>query len=481
MQNDNQQKPDLDDDILQCKADLQNALRAVLRDAAEGVSSSGPQAVKPAQSSKPRQTEKSDSPRPESNSPAGIRILPFEAMQTTKTPPADSAAPPPESPVLPEDAETDEEIAEPSANAAQDAAVRQIEELTEKNERLAMHLEASTLSADLRRQQIEQLERALAEKIGEIAALRQQADETAAAIIEQLERTLAEKIGEIATLQQQADESAEAMADIAAKLRLTAEEKDAARERYEAQALEWAKTLEALKAAQATAAETLVHRQEQLEAIREELSHAEHRLELADAANVTLSRENAELTEALRDTRSLKNRYEQEALLGFGADADESESFETEESPSEPEPYCEPVADVISEDDVHLEQKLADAAIPTFNLAEQIMAEQRKASAARRQGPAAARQTTPSDAVEQVVRQYVASVPPPAPPVPPAPTIDVVPAPTPADRAERFLRWQGEPLSGYQQSLLGSIIQKDIRRFCGMDVPLRSLHQSMAN
>jgi hypothetical protein len=420
MQNDNQQKPDLDDDILQCKADLQKALRAVLRDDAEGVPSSQPQAVKPAQPLEPRQTEKSPPPRPESNPPAGIRILPFEALQAPKTPPADSAVPPPDMPVPPEDAETDEDIAEPSANASQDAAARQIEEL---------------------------------------------------------ERMLAEKVGQIAALQQQADESAATMADIAAKLRLAAEEKDAARERYEAEAVEWAKTLEALKAAQATAAETLVLRQRQLEAIREELSDTEHRLELADAANVTLSRENAELTEALRDARVQKNRYEEEALLGFGADADESESFETEDSAPEPEPYCEPVAEVISEDDVHLEQKLDNPQIPTFNLAEQIMAEQRKASAARRQGPSSGKQTTTSGDIEHVVRQYVASVPPSAPPVPP--TIDITP--TPADRTERFLRWQGEPLSDYQQSLLGSIVQKDIRRFCGMDVPLRSLHQSIVN
>ena len=151
-------------------------------------------------------------------------------------------------------------------------------------------------------------------------------------------------------------------------------------------------------------------------------------------------------------------------MLGFGADADEYDSYETPESEPEPEPYCEPVAEAISEDDVHLEQKLDNPQIPTFNLAEQIMAEQRKASAARRQGPAAGKQTTPSGAVEHVVQQYVASGPPSAPPVPPAPTIDVAPT-SPTDRAERFLRWQGEPLSDYQQSLLGSIIQKDIRRF----------------
>ena len=48
MQNDNQQKTVLDDDILQCKADLQKALNAVLRASTEAVPPSE-QRVQPSQ------------------------------------------------------------------------------------------------------------------------------------------------------------------------------------------------------------------------------------------------------------------------------------------------------------------------------------------------------------------------------------------------------------------------------------------------
>ena len=265
----------------------------------------------------------------------------------------------------------------------------------------------------------------------------------------ELERELVEKISELAAIKKHVEENT----------------------------VEWAETIEALKAARNTDAETLSHRMRQLEAIREELSDAKHRLEAADAANVKLSCENAELAEALRDARVQNNRYKEEEMPEVGDDSHESDSFETLDLTSEPEPYCEPIAEVISEDDVHLEQKLADAQIPSFNLAEQIMAEQRKTSAARRQGPDTGKKQTQNGSIEHVVQQYVSGVQPPAPPT----GAEASPTPRPEERTERFLRWQGETLSDYQQSLLGSIIQKDIRRFCGMDVPLMSLHRSMPN
>lgn len=415
MQNNELRKPDLDADILQCKLDLQRALQAGNRvspmpdkkPAQTLQSTQSIQTLNPEQSSesKPPVSEPSRSP----NSPVGIHILPFEALQK-KTASAEQATA-----SVPSEPEPDVSP-EPEAPPPPPESV---EPLHEK-----IHL----------------LEQQLAEKIGQISALNLQIEEQAAALSEQVET-----------------------------VRRTGEEKEAAEKRLEAQAAEWALTLESLKEAQAQAMQTLDERQQQLETLREELSDAQLRLEQADSTNAALSRENTELLDILNNVRLEEEREREDAVSEFEMADEETDAFD---DPSL-EPYCEPTGEIISEDDVHLEQKLADNAVPTFNLAEQIMAEQRKASSERRQGPARSGEKTPSNSsIEHVMQQYVtdkAALPPQDQPL------------RPAGHSQRFLRWHGEGLTAYQTELLDTIIHKDIRRLCGADVSFSPYHSTMDN
>lgn len=476
MANEEQEKPVLDADILQCKADLQRALQSAKRVPPQAAGSIDRPADIAAQSLQPLQSEE---PEQDKNSPemsierlneqiraleqrlvgekdAQNRLLEAseELRKSLAAHEADAQRLGAELEHKNESlektlrylAEMEQQFGSLSDEHRREMAVlegqvqgktMQLDEIAEQNRRLEERLEVSEQSADSQRIRIEELERELAEKIGDIIALNQQLEENAAALAAQ-----------------------------AQTLRLTGEEKNIAEKHLEAKAAEWAQTLETLKAAQASAAEALSERQHQLDALREDLMDAESRLEQADSTNATLARENAELLETLEHAQRNSRPGDEAVISEFEIEEETADVFE--ELP--PVPYCEPVGEVISEDDVHLEQKLADTPIPAFNLAEQIMAEQRKASAERRQGPGSGREkTTMNGAIEHVMEQYVSN-----PRTPEAPT-------SPVEPAERFHRWQGEILSAYQESLLGGIVQKEIRRFCGSDVPLTGLHRAMEN
>ena len=430
MQSQHRPKPEMDDDILQCKADVQKALQAVGAIGPKSTSSPQPsdeKSVQPLQSLQSENNDKSKldlsknqpSDADTSTRPVGVRILPFESLRHKSPPVNDTAAARPD--------------ASPPCKDLQDSLqksvgqlkekVREISDLQEKNRHLIRSLDESALSVTAKQQRIEELERQLAEKISELTALKLQAEEHASALAAQ-----------------------------AQQFHQTDREKKEVEKQLEAKAAEWAKTIEAMKAAQQIAADTLLQRQRQLETLRAELADAESRLEQADAANTQLNREKAELLDALQEARMQFERDENDIESAFSDTADESL-----------EPYCEPAGEVISEDDVHLEQKLADAeTIPTFNLAEQIMAEQRKASAARRQRPQRTGKT-PNSAIEHVMEQYISDTQPPGPPdeaMPLSPS-------SPAGHSARFLLRQEERLSGFQQALLRGIVQKDLLRYCG--------------
>jgi len=268
--------------------------------------------------------------------------------------------------------------------------------------------------------------------------------------IETLETELAKIIGQLSALKQRADEDAAALIAHAGQLKQAVNEKEASQ-----------KLLEALKTSQKAAAQILFQRQNEIEALKEKLSEAQTQLEQTDAANALLTNEKMELTERLEEARLEAHWNKQEIQPEFESD---------EEAP---EPYCDPTDDVISEDDVHIEQKLAADEIPSFNLAEQIMAAQRKASAARRKPPESSGKPAHNGSIEHVIGHYVspansAKSPVKAPQTPP-PSVG---------RTERFLRWQGESLSPYQESLLSAIIQKDIQRFCTLGLPSLSMRPS---
>lgn len=469
MQRENEKKAELDDDILQCRLDVQRALQAAKRvppRAIRGPEQPDTEAVQPIQSlqslnveyKNPESTPSKYTIQEQPGPPVGIHILPFETLQKNRSASPNSAPSPSSAPseqandatdikpsqasiehlhtklhLLEQDIESGKTI-QKTLEGQLEGKTAAFDEMTEQNRKLQESLDASAQSADTQRTKIEELERELAEKIGQIATLKQQIDEHAAALAEQTDR-----------------------------LRQAGEEKEASEKCHEAQTAEWAKILESLKAAQESAARTLAERQNELDTLRKALSDAEIRLEQADSANAMLAGENAELIETLRDAGVDAMQYEEDDL-----------EFEHEEQEPSPEPYCEPVEGVISEDDVHLEQKLGDAPMPTLNLAEQIMAEQRKASAQRRQAPDSNREKKkPSSSIEHVVRQYISG---------PSDTEAQasVPPPRPVEQSDRFLRREGERLSDYQESLLNAIIRKDIRRFCGIDA-LSMPHRPMDN
>ena len=445
MQSENQPKPSLDDDILKCKADLRKMLQSVLH-----VSSVSQPAAdeKPIQSQAPLQSKIEPETKPikgTSEDPIGIRIPPFELLHKQKT---DALA-----------------VSVPDhASLSEDNFHKTIEQLNATIGQLEYRLEQQSQFEDQLRQKSEQCD-AIAEKNKQ---LQSDFDASAESVkthqlqIEALERELGEEIGELSTLKQQAEEKTATLADMAKQIRLTGEEKEAVEKRLDAQAAELAKTLEVLKTTQESTAETLNQRQLQLEALHQTLSEIEARLEQADAVNSQLTREKEELTEALHDAKLWANRQEEHTIPDFDLDSADAESMED----YGPEPYCEPGVEVISEDDVHLEQKLSDVQIPTFNLADQIMAEQRKAAAARRQRPESSGKPIRNGSIEQVMRHYVTGPETPPTPLEMAPDVH----PESGHRTERFLRWQGEILSEYQTSLLDGIVRKDIQRFSGIEL-----------
>lgn len=441
MQSENQPKPSLDDDILKCKADLRKILQASL---SVSSNSQSPAVKPPIQSQSPLQSQIEPETKPiedHPEEPIGIRIPPFEALHKQKT---DNPVP-------------------DQARLPEDNLHKTIEQLNATIGQLEHRLEQQSQFEDQLRQKSEQCD-AIMEKNRQLQSdfdASAESDKTLRLRIEALEHELGEKIGELTTLQQQVEEKATLLAETARQLRLTGEEKDSVEKRLEAQAAEFAKMLEVLKTTQESTAETLTQRQLQLDTLNQTLSEAEARLEEANAVNSQLTREKEELTEALHDARLWANRQEEHAISDFGLDDADAESM----GDDGPEPYCEPGVEVISEDDVHLEQKLSDEQIPTFNLADQIMAEQRKAAAARRQRPDSCGKPIRNGSIEQVIRQYVTGPETPPPSSETAPDLHL----ESGHRTERFLRWQGEILSDYQTSLLDGIVRKDIRRFSGIE------------
>jgi len=474
MQNENKPKNMLDDDILQCKMDLRNALAATRRMSKDvAVSKDTPsQSSEPIQSAQTKPAEiDAEAPVLETelpNSPIESRILPFEAIQKKQnaeiqeikahlTPVSDS----PETPA-----------GQPPADLTELDTLRQtigrleqnIEDERQKSSQLEQLAEQLRFSIADREADIRLVRNDLARQNEQLDDARRRLENSAYTIeqqrlrIDELERELAEKINELTVLRQQADETAAALTRQAELLHRAGQEKEVAEKRLEAQTAEWAKTIESLKAAQESAAHTLKQRQAELDALRQTLAEMESRLDKADLENNELLREKTELIELLHDAQRRIAQQEENAGTAF--------SVEDADLADEPEPYCEPAAEEICEDDVHLEQKLSNSTIPTFNLAEQIMAEQRKAAAGRRQPPQVnpAASVAAKEGIEQVMRHYISDTTSTNVPVSSAPEGD-------KQRGERFARWQGETLSGLQQSLLAAIVQKDIRRYCGTDCP----------
>ncbi len=471
MPGDHQPRPELDADILQCKMDLRNALAATRR-MSKDIASAQPspvqstQPIQPAQSIQPDFEIVADDPQtqhPSPDAPSGAQILSFEEIHKRQDP------------VIPE---PQDHFPLPDAVEDQSAAGEQIQELNQTVEQLGRQLETEKQKSEQLSDHSEQLRLAIADREADIRLLRSDLSRqdqelndarlrlgNSAFTIEQLnqriaevETELAEKIGQLTTLKQQAEEAAEALAGHSELLHRAEQEKELAEKRLEAQAAQWAKTVETLKFAQEEAAQTLHQRQTELDALRQALAETEDRLELSESANAELEREKTELADALNAARQ-QAEENQTARTTFAFD--DTEDFAPEQD--EPEPYCEPVAEVISEDDVHLEQQLNTHSIPTFNLAEQIMAEQRKAAAARRQAPQGSSPSSEKRGIEEILGQFLSDVED-ITPQPPAPR------PTAAkERTGRFERWQGEQLSSYQQSLLTAIVQKDILFYCGME------------
>jgi myosin heavy subunit len=536
MQSDDHQKPGLDDDILQCKLDLQRALQAAKRVPPKHAAPPEQTVDMTAQSSQPLQSEIQEELYPDSNlhktegqesahPPVGIHIMPFERLHNKTRPSASPDSPPPPLTVEPDKIEKQPQELIEQLNDKIHRLEKQLEEeklthnqlISEADELrkslVAQQRDAEQLRAELQRkseslndavQHLAEIEQQLGilpdehrrqmavleghlqgkttqlDKIAEQnRRLQESLDASVVSVntlreqVEEMELQLSEKISQITALKQNIEENAAALAADAEEIRRAGDAKETAENQLELKAAEWAKTLEALKVAQDSAARLLSDRQHQLDAIHEKLSDAERRLEQADSANAMLARENAELIETLQNERRQAKRFD-EVMSGFEFENREEAVHEE----VTPEPYCEPVGEVISEDDVHLEQKLTEESVPTFNLAEQIMAEHRKASAGRRQGPGGSgEKTTQRGAIEHVIQQYISDAQTPVTPSQPA----APQTPSFAERSFRFLRWQGESLSAYQESLLSTIIQKDIRRYCGMGVPSKALHQPTDN
>lgn len=432
MPSDSQPDKPLDEDILQCRMDLRNALAATRRVCKNVVTSKemplqSPQSLQSIRSEPAKTEEDSLYLKMEPSSPpTEARILPFESIQTKK-----------------EIELTEKSEDRPAASVEIDALRQTAEQLEQriqderhKSSQLEQLAEQLRFSMADREADIHLVRNDLARRNEQFADAQRRLDNSAHTIeqqrlrIDELEIELAEKIGELTVLRQQADETA----------------------------AEWAKTIESLKAAQDSAARTLEQRQAELDALRQTLAEAEGRLDNVESENSRLLCEKAELTELLHNAQYRMEQQEEAVSPTFSLeDADDFEE--------EPEPYCEPAAEEICEDDVHLEQQLNDGAIPTFNLAEQILAEQRKTASARRQGP----QGSPAapaarEGIEQVMRQYISDAGQASSPLPSMPEAA-------ERRRDRFARWQGEMLSGVQQSLLAAIVQKDIRHYCGTDSP----------
>lgn len=464
MQGESYKKNELDDDILQCKAQLQKVIRAVRPIRPEAVSQE-PQTTDGTARPLPLQTGNAvesqhlenhqhrqqperqsvqpgeSSPASSSNQTMGVRILPFEAIHknqdNTHAPDhnGDGNQPPSQSPV--ESAQQLQTALEESLNRLNER-IQEVDDLQKKNKQLLQSLDESVQAAADKQRRIEDLERQLAEKINELSALQFRVEEYAAVLAQQ-----------------------------AQQLRRSDQEKGDIAKRLEEQALEWARTIDALKAAQEAAARTLTERQQEVETLRTELSNAQSQSAQANADNARLTQENAELRDALEDAH--RRIASQQAAMSH-------EQSELMDEP-EPEPYCEPYEDVISEDDVHLEQHLAsetDPGIPAFNLAEQILAEQRKAAAARRRQPRPCGKTPQNDAIEHVMEQYF-------PNPQPEKAVSFSTGLNRSVHIDRLPGGQGEYLTPYQRALLSSIVEKNIRRFCGRDISSRFARLPISN
>ncbi len=450
MQSEHQKKIELDDDILQCKAQLQKVMQSAGGVRAESTLGAQPhtgqagqtvQSVHPAHPLQPEnkdnanQEQKQDhdasDPKPSSQA-VGARILPFETLHkgSPNNLASDAGEPDPPRPTQPA---ADIQAALEENIGRLNEKIQEIDKLQESNQQLKQSLDESARFAADKQQRIEDLEHQLAEKINELSALKFCVEEYAATLAEQ-----------------------------AQQLRRADQQKEDVEKRLEEQTLEWAKTIDAMKAAQEAAARTLRERQRELESLRAELSSAESRIEQVDADNARLLRENAELTETIEDVRMQLGRQEEEWAMQDAVDD------------QQPEPYCEPCEEVISEDDVHLEQKLTADNIPPFDLAEQILSEQRKASSARRRQPQQSGKRTPNGAIEHVMEQYFSN----------APSADGSSSSSRPQRiapTHRFPIRQDEYLSDYQQALLSGIVQKDIQRFCGHEAASASIPRPFPN
>lgn len=109
------------------------------------------------------------------------------------------------------------------------------------------------------------------------------------------------------------------------------------------------------------------------------------------------------------------------------------------------------------------EAEIADEgpSIPVFNLGEQILAEQRKISAGRRQRSVESARSGPRAGGHRGISHVVQSISP-AEPQRPAPVAPVKPLPVEPD-------WIAptDTLSSIQQDILAEIVAAEINRFCG--------------
>jgi hypothetical protein len=101
------------------------------------------------------------------------------------------------------------------------------------------------------------------------------------------------------------------------------------------------------------------------------------------------------------------------------------------------EPAAEPQSQTASEETLDTEPSESETGAPDFNLAEQIMAEQRRSARAQRQSPAGRSGTSRQDAVSRVVGQFV-GIPEKSEPLPQS-VIETPALPTTApDASEQF-------------------------------------------
>lgn len=159
---------------------------------------------------------------------------------------------------------------------------------------------------------------------------------------------------------------------------------------------------------------------EDAESLRGQLQQTEQRLEIVNRQlerlkgdHQLVGEENNQLHQMLHlrnqeldKTTTENNELKQEIT-------ELKETRKTEIAPQMPlmqEPAAEPLSQAASEETLDTEPSESETGVPDFNLAEQIMAEQRRSAMAQRQSPAGRSGTSRQDAVSRVVEQFV-SVP----------------------------------------------------------------------